>query len=54
LPEPALVLLDLDGVLVDSRDAMETAWRAVQHDVGVTTPFVDYFREIGRPFRGLS
>jgi N-acetyl-D-muramate 6-phosphate phosphatase len=29
---------------------METAWRAVQHDVGVTTPFVEYFREIGRPF----
>jgi phosphoglycolate phosphatase-like HAD superfamily hydrolase len=46
----ALVLLDLDGVLVDSRDAMEEAWRAVQHDVGVTTPFEDYFREIGRPF----
>ena len=32
---------------------METAWRAVQHDVGVTTPFVDYFREIGRPFRDI-
>jgi phosphoglycolate phosphatase-like HAD superfamily hydrolase len=32
---------------------METAWRAVQHDVGVTTPFADYFQEIGRPFRDL-
>ena len=32
---------------------METAWRAVQHDVGVTTPFGDYFREIGRPFRDI-
>jgi HAD superfamily hydrolase (TIGR01509 family) len=53
VPEPALVLLDLDGVLVDSRDAMETAWRAVQHDVGVTTPFAAYFREIGRPFRDI-
>src|SRR3954453_5121519 len=53
VPEPALVLLDLDGVLVDSRDAMETAWRAVQHDVGVTTPFANYFREIGRPFRDI-
>lgn len=52
-PEPALVLLDLDGVLVDSRDAMETAWRAVQRDLGVTTPFGDYFREIGRPFRDI-
>jgi phosphoglycolate phosphatase-like HAD superfamily hydrolase len=53
VPEPELVLLDLDGVLVDSRDAMETAWRAVQHDLGVTTPFAEYFREIGRPFREI-
>jgi HAD superfamily hydrolase (TIGR01662 family) len=48
--ECALVLLDLDGVLVDSRDAMEEAWRAVQREVGVTVPFAAYFREIGRPF----
>lgn len=53
MPDPALALLDLDGVLVDSRDAMETAWRAVQHDLGVATPFGDYFREIGRPFRDI-
>ncbi len=45
-----LVLLDLDGVLVDSRGAMEEAWSAVQHDLGVSTPFAAYFREIGRPF----
>lgn len=32
---------------------METAWRAVQHDLGVTTPFDAYFREIGRPFRDI-
>jgi HAD superfamily hydrolase (TIGR01509 family) len=51
--EPALVLLDLDGVLVDSRDAMQTAWEAVQHDLGVSTPFAAYFREIGRPFRDI-
>ncbi|MGB2709987.1 MAG: HAD family hydrolase [Conexibacter sp.] len=49
----ALVLLDLDGVLVDSRDAMEEAWQAVQHEVGVATPFAAYFREIGRPFRDI-
>jgi phosphoglycolate phosphatase len=46
----SLVLLDLDGVLVDSRDAMEEAWSAVQHDLGIATPFAAYFREIGRPF----
>jgi HAD superfamily hydrolase (TIGR01662 family) len=49
----ALVLLDLDGVLVDSRDAMEEAWRAVQREVGVAVPFEAYFREIGRPFREI-
>jgi HAD superfamily hydrolase (TIGR01509 family) len=32
---------------------METAWRAVQHDCGVSTPFAAYFREIGRPFRDI-
>ena len=32
---------------------METAWEAVQHDLGVTTPFAAYFREIGRPFRDI-
>jgi phosphoglycolate phosphatase len=46
----ALVLLDLDGVLVDSRDAMEEAWEAVRRELGVTVPFAAYFREIGRPF----
>lgn len=46
----ALALFDLDGVLVDSRDAMEEAWEAVQRDLGVTVPFAAYFREIGRPF----
>jgi len=49
----ALVLLDLDGVLVDSRDAMEEAWGAVQHDLGIATPFTAYFREIGRPFADI-
>jgi N-acetyl-D-muramate 6-phosphate phosphatase len=48
-----LVLLDLDGVLVDSRDAMEEAWSAVQHDLGIATPFTAYFGQIGRPFREI-
>lgn len=48
-----LALFDLDGVLVDSRDAMEEAWEAVQRDLGVTVPFAAYFREIGRPFADI-
>ncbi len=49
-PRCRLALFDLDGVLVDSRAAMEEAWEAVQRDLGVTVPFAAYFREIGRPF----
>jgi HAD superfamily hydrolase (TIGR01509 family) len=52
-PTCSLLLLDLDGVLVDSRAAMELAWEAVQHDLGVGTPFAAYFAEIGRPFREI-
>jgi len=48
-----LALFDLDGVLVDSRDAMQEAWEAVQRDLGVTVPFAAYFREIGRPFADI-
>jgi HAD superfamily hydrolase (TIGR01509 family) len=48
-----LALFDLDGVLVDSRAAMEEAWEAVQRDLGVTVGFAAYFREIGRPFADI-
>jgi N-acetyl-D-muramate 6-phosphate phosphatase len=52
-PTCRLLLLDLDGVLVDSRSAMELSWQAVQHDLAVATPFEAYFREIGRPFHEI-
>lgn len=48
-----LALFDLDGVLVDSRAAMEEAWEAVQRELAVTVPFAAYFREIGRPFADI-
>ncbi|MCW2953849.1 MAG: HAD-superfamily hydrolase, subfamily variant 3 [Conexibacter sp.] len=48
-----LALFDLDGVLVDSRDAMQEAWEAVQRELGVAVPFAAYFREIGRPFADI-
>ena len=48
-----LALFDLDGVLVDSRAAMEEAWEAVQRELAVTVPFASYFREIGRPFADI-
>jgi HAD superfamily hydrolase (TIGR01509 family) len=45
-----LILFDLDGVIVDSRDNMEHAWSEVQIQLGVRTPFKCYFSLIGRPF----
>jgi HAD superfamily hydrolase (TIGR01549 family) len=48
--EYRLVLFDLDGVLVDSREGMGIAWHAVQRELGIRVPFESYFQEIGRPF----
>jgi phosphoglycolate phosphatase len=45
-----LVLFDLDGVLLDSRDNMERSWKQVRERLGVTVEFDKYFAEIGRPF----
>ena len=47
---PRCLLLDLDGVLVDTRPVMELAWRAVQDAHGVTVPFEAYQEHLGRPF----
>ncbi|MFB6627202.1 MULTISPECIES: HAD family hydrolase [unclassified Streptomyces] len=45
-----VLLLDLDGVLVDTRPVMESAWRQVQEDHGLDVPFEEYARHLGRPF----
>ena len=45
-----MVLFDLDGVLLDSRDNMERSWKQVRERLGVTVEFDKYFAEIGRPF----
>ncbi|MGW1966634.1 HAD family hydrolase [Streptomyces sp. NPDC001935] len=44
------LLLDLDGVLLDTRSVMRTAWRRVQEVHGVALPFRDYERHLGREF----
>ncbi|MCD2468620.1 HAD-IA family hydrolase [Streptomyces sp. MBT42] len=45
-----VLLLDLDGVLVDTRPVMARAWRQVQEDHGLDVPFGEYERHLGRPF----
>lgn len=45
-----LVLLDLDGVILDSKANMELAWKAVQEQLQIAVPFESYFALIGRSF----
>jgi phosphoglycolate phosphatase len=53
LPHIQLVIFDLDGVLLDSRENMQVSWAAVQRAVGTAVPFENYFREIGKPFADI-
>ncbi|MEW1722083.1 HAD family hydrolase [Streptomyces sp. NPDC093109] len=48
-PQRALVL-DLDGVLLDTRPVMREAWQAVRAQHGVEVPFEAYEQHLGRPF----
>ncbi|NEB01858.1 HAD hydrolase-like protein [Streptomyces sp. SID13726] len=47
---PRSLLLDLDGVLVDTLPVMEIAWHAVQDAHGLDVPFAEYREHLGRPF----
>jgi len=45
-----LIVFDLDGVLVDSKQNMETSWSTVMERKGIDIPFEEYFKHIGKPF----
>ena len=45
-----LVIFDLDGVLIDSRDNMKYAWEAVISKTKISVKFEQYFELIGMPF----
>lgn len=45
-----LIVFDLDGVLVDSKQNMETSWTTVMERKGIDIPFEEYFKHIGKPF----
>lgn len=48
-----LIIFDMDGVLLDSKQNMQVAWSSVQDEIGVTIGFEDYFANIGRPFEDI-
>ncbi|WP_457519208.1 HAD family hydrolase [Streptomyces sp. TE33382] len=50
---PRALLLDLDGVLLDTRPVMERAWREVRAAHGLDVPFASYQRHLGREFNDI-
>ncbi|MEU9198526.1 HAD family hydrolase [Streptomyces sp. NPDC048332] len=50
---PRALLLDLDGVLLDTRPVMEKAWHEVQAAHGLDMPFASYERHLGREFNDI-
>jgi phosphoglycolate phosphatase len=48
-----LILFDLDGVLIDSKANMKTAWGEVCQKHNINVSFENYFLHIGRPFSNI-
>ncbi len=48
-----MILFDLDGVLLNSRENMRYAWEKASAKAGVEVEFEVYFKEIGRPFQTI-
>ena len=48
-----LILLDLDGVIIDTKKNMQMSWNKVQKDFGLKISFNDYFKYIGLPFEKI-
>ena len=45
-----LVIFDLDGVLIDSKQNMKVSWNAVRKKFNLKQKFKDYFQYVGLPF----
>jgi beta-phosphoglucomutase-like phosphatase (HAD superfamily)/CMP-N-acetylneuraminic acid synthetase len=50
LTKPVLVIFDFDGVLIDSRECMRTAWHEASMLHHVDIPFEDFFSLVGFKF----
>lgn len=48
-----LLLFDLDGVLIDSKDNMKQSWMNVCCYFNIDVPFELYFQQIGKPFENI-
>ena len=47
------ILLDLDGVIFDSKDNMRVSWNLCKKKFGLSQSFKDYFKYLGLPFNKI-
>ena len=45
-----LIIFDLDGVLIDSKNNMSFAWSSVKKKFNLKPSFEKYFKNVGKPF----
>ena len=48
-----IILFDLDGVLINSKQNMLKSWKKVQKKHSLDVKFIKYFKNIGIPFRDI-
>jgi len=48
-----LILFDLDGVLIDSKENMKLSWNFVKKKYALEVNFEEYFKLIGKPFQNI-
>ena len=48
-----MIIFDLDGVLLNSKINMRYAWNFAKKENNLNTPFENYFKNIGYPFKKI-
>lgn len=48
-----LIIFDLDGVLIDSRNNMKESWIKLMKENKLNIPFKNYFQYVGLPFKKI-
>ena len=48
-----LIIFDLDGVLIDSKNNMKSAWNYTKKKYKLNASFNEYFNHVGMPFNSI-
>ena len=53
LSKNKLIIFDLDGVLIDSKNNMKAAWNHTKKKYKLDVSFNEYFEHVGKPFNSI-